>query len=403
MLFGTIFTIAGIGSIMVSFLLSILLINKKIILKNEDIHIIALFYLLPFCMFSINIIRFFINGIPFVEFYPSTIGRIYNLVVYFVILLYFLDLKNKGMCISTKQIIGFYYTGCCILLFFGFWQLFNVLFNIPYPNFKTRSAINSINSDLLPTFMKLRITSIAEEPSYLVSRLMDASIIGFFFLKKKIMSLIYIILLFFTLSTSGYVNFISILFFTFFLAKTSKKKIFIFAVSFLLVCVLSQKIQPVFIAVLERLRPDRFRIGGRTQDAILPVVYMLSEASLFNLLFGFGPKGMGYIRQFLVYRLGGIQGQTMETVTTHVIFVDFFVDYGLVGLLFLILLFYFLFKLANRTYMLTRNRISQVLCANLFITSLYTADYAMPRFSIILLFILLLYKDAMRLLHENYC
>jgi hypothetical protein len=392
-LVGTIFGIFGLVLIFFSFVLAVLSLKSSIVLKDEDRHIILLFFLVPFFLFSLNIIRFFINGLSFLEFYPSVFGRMYNLVVYFVLSIYFINIKNKNVQISTKHIIILYYYGCCILLFFGLWQLSNVLFGIPYPNFETRNRIHSIDTALLPTFMKIRITSISEEPAYLIPRLMDAIIICIFCFKRKIMAALYTVVLFFTLSLSGYVNFAVIAFIILFLSKKNKQKLIFFVLLLLVMIFLLPKILPIFGAIFIRLKPELLFRSGRVQDSILSIKYMFSEAPLFNFIFGFGPKGMGYIRQFVFYPSGRLKGE-MIAITSHIIFVDFFVEYGLFGLVLLILFFYYIYQLAVKTYTITKNRLSQLLCINLFITSFYTSDFASPRLFIIILLILFLFKDT---------
>jgi hypothetical protein len=120
----------------------------------------------------------------------------------------------------------------------------------------------------------------------------------------------------------------------------------------------------------------------------MPVQYMVQEASFFNLLLGFGPKGMVYLRQIIGF------SQEMKEGTTSTLYTEFFIDYGIVGILIIFVLFFYLFFLARKTYHLTKSRLSEILCINIFVTSLYTTDFANPHFTIILLFILFLYKDA---------
>jgi hypothetical protein len=120
---------------------------------------------------------------------------------------------------------------------------------------------------------------------------------------------------------------------------------------------------------------------------------MFFDTSLFNKLFGFGPKGMGYIRNFVFYPSGYRQGESID-ITTNTVFFDFFVEHGIIGLSMIIILFFYLYKTGIITYRKTRNRLSQLLCLNLFITSFYTADFASPRFTIIIIIILCLFKDV---------
>jgi hypothetical protein len=145
--------------------------------------------------------------------------------------------------------------------------------------------------------------------------------------------------------------------------------------------------------IFQRLNPSDLLKSGRGQESLLPIKYMFNNSSIFNIMFGYGPKGFGYVRQFIVYDSGYWQGQQIA-VTSHVIFVDFFVEYGLLGLIMIILLFWYLYKLSTQIYIITNNRICQVLCLNQIITSLYSSDYASPHFTVILIIILSIFKDA---------
>jgi hypothetical protein len=150
---------------------------------------------------------------------------------------------------------------------------------------------------------------------------------------------------------------------------------------------LASEIHPIFSLVLNRLNSHNLLQEYRVQATLQPINFMFTEASFFNFIFGFGPKGIEYI---------SYQSAQKIVVDGHVVFVDWFVEYGLVGILTFILLFIYLYQLARETYLISRNRLSQVLCINLIITGLFRSDYASPRYTIIFLLILFMYKDSKR-------
>jgi hypothetical protein len=388
-LLGTIFVNIGLVGIFFVFFM-ILLLNNKICLLNEDIHIILLFYLLFFFSFAIAIFMIYAYGINYIKHYPSTFGRMMNIIIYLTIFLFVINRKNNQK-ITTEILLNSYLIGCYILISFAVWQILNYIFDVPYPNFETRNEIHTMDSlELLP-FMRMRVTSISREPAYLIPSLMDAIIILLYSSKKKLMIGIIIVITFFTLSLSGYVNVFLLGLLIIFFSKPSKKKFLFLIIMILCFISLFIIIQGVIATVLQRLNPKLLFASGRLQQSILPIKYMFNNISFFNILFGYGNKGYVYISRSI---FGVYENGDPIAATSHVIFVDFLIEYGIIGELFVILLFYYLYKLATKTYIITKNRLSQVLCLNLIVTSLYSSDYASARFTIMLIIILCLYKDA---------
>lgn len=283
--------------------------------------------------------------------------------------------------------------GCYVLLFFGIWEITNIFFKVPYPDFGTRNAIHSMDRANLLSFMKIRTTSIAREPAFLMPYLIDAIIILFYVYKKYLSIILFVIILFFSLSLSGYINLFLIFTIIMLFSKITKTNIIIKIFIFLCGIYSIFLLRTVFISVFQRLNLNQLILSMRVQNIILALKYMFFDTSLFNTLFGLGPKGMEYMRRFVFFTSGWLQGESIGA-TTLVIFFDFFIEYGIIGLLMVVLLFYYLYKLAKKTYKSTGNRLSQVLCLNLVISSLYTADFASPRFTGIIILILCLYKDA---------
>jgi hypothetical protein len=372
--------------------------NKSIYINKEDANIILLFYITPYIFLAISIASIILYGIPYIEFYPSRFGRMINVSIYFLVFVFMIDCKNRKK-ISTDTAIRFYLYGNYILLIFGIWQLLNNLFDVPYFKFKTRAYIHSIDTNSLLPFLKIRITSIAEEPAYLIPYLMDAIIILFYTpyqikntQKEKPLLLLFITILFFTLSLSGYINFLTICFIVFIFSNRINKITSLIIITPVLVYI-SYKLQSVFLVVFSRLDLNILLQSGRLQESILPIKYLFSHGSPFNILFGYGPKGLVYICNFIFYTYGYRKGEMLDA-ESHILFIDHLIEHGVIGLIITIILFYYLYLIGEKTYLITKNRFSQILCLNLIITSLYTSDYASPRFTIIVLLILFCYKDA---------
>jgi hypothetical protein len=390
-----VFSKLGQGVVLLFFLLvlSTLLVKSKVRILTEDHHIIFLFYSISFISFA-AVASFYMvfSDSSYLEFYPQIFGRMVNISCYFFIFLFIINQINQKR-LPSKILLRAYLTGCYILLFFGIWQILNMLFNLPYPNFDTRSYVHSIDKTALLPFLKLRITSIAQEPAYLIPYLIDAIIILFYTSKKYMPIILLIIVLFFTLSLSGYMNMLLVMITAIFFS--SKKNVLFFTVPILL-CSISvvYLFKDMLLLIFQRIHPSVLLLSDRGQEIFLPINHMFSAASLFNILFGYGPKGIAYVNSFTTYVAGWREGIPLQTPTTHVLFADFLIDFGIIGFLVIIILFCYLFALSTKYYNKTKNRLGQVLCLNLVITSLYTSDYASPRFTCILILLLCLYKDA---------
>jgi|GEM_PF-6626041 len=390
----TVFQSVGIVITYLMFFLvaALILLKNRLRLSVEDWHIVFLFHL-PFWFFfsTASFPSVFIHA-DYIDFFPQTFGRMANVTIYLLFFLFTIDIKNRDN-ISTNKLFRAYIIGCYILLFFGIWQILSMMFNVPFLNISTRTHIHSMDKSALPQFLNMRVTSIAEEPAYLIPFLIDAIIILFYTSKKYFSIALFAICLLFTLSLSGYANFFLIAIVMCFFIKNTKTGLAIKTSSSIIGSFAVGSIGTIVSAVIARFKWSELIESGRLQEMIIPLNYMIFDAPLYNQIFGFGPKGMGYLSTFLTYTTGWNAGGLIA-VTSHFIFIDLFVEHGIIGLAAIVLLFYYLYLLSAKVYKITKTRLAQILWLNLLITSLYTSDYASPRFTIIILFLLCLYKDA---------
>lgn len=104
-----------------------------------------------------------------------------------------------------------------ILGVFGIWQIFHNVLGIWVPTVETRNEL------YFASFMGLqRVTSLADEPSYLVPFLIDAMLICFY-LKRKILSCLFLVVCLFSLSFGGYLELIILCITYVFLTKSFSK------------------------------------------------------------------------------------------------------------------------------------------------------------------------------------
>ena len=184
--------------------------------------------------------------------------------------------------------------------------------------------------------------------------------------------------------------------------RTKKKLVFSFVLLVLFILGV-YFVSDIVFAVIQRLNPEDLFTSGRLQDGYLPIFHMLSDVSPFTLLFGYGPKGFDYMRRFVFYIRGWLTGKPIS-ITSHIIFIDFFVEYGFIGVLLLIVLFFLLLYIAKKTYKYGGGRIGQVLVINYIISSFFTSDYASPRCTIIFVLCICMYLEQKRKnYNESHC
>lgn len=401
----TVFSTLSIASVYISILFLVLYIHGSFLCR-WDILILCLFYTIPFLWIIVSAINCFIMGSGFIDFFPSTMGRMSNCLVYLCMYLVIRFVYQKGF-LKVQTLLHAYSLGCIVLLVFGWWQLAHYVFGAPFINIETRNYIHSIDKNIGLGF---RVTSIAEEPAYLIPYLIDLFIIVFYktipslsksFCVRNMLLVGVIGLLLFTLSLSAYCNFLLVLLLVYFFMRRNKRK---FVFGFILGILATSVVLlggNIFFSVLKRLDLEQLLASDRLQEGYLPIMHILSDSSPFTLLFGYGPKGFDYMRQFVFYVTGWQTGKPIA-VTSHVIFIDFFVEYGLIGLFLLVGLFCLLWYMTTSIYRYGGGRGAQLLVANLLICCFYTADYASPRFTILVAIIVCLYiENKRRYFHEN--
>ena len=151
--------------------------------------------------------------------------RIAHMVIFLIILLLasqIINIYKTSIPDQTKFLASYAYGIFVILGIFGIWQIISSLTGIWCPDVGTRGHLyfsSSLNVQ--------RVTSLANEPSYLVPFLLDAFFI-FLFLKKQKIAWLLIGLVLFSLSFAGYME-LFILAISALLLSDSKHKVKIIA------------------------------------------------------------------------------------------------------------------------------------------------------------------------------
>lgn len=216
-----------IGYVVAALSLALLVVSTRMSscrLTKEDMRVILSFFVVQFWGFIIAPVMCALYGSEYLDFFSSTGGRVFNLAFNTLYIILLIGAIN-GQHVSMEKAEKYFVAGCLFLVFFGYWQLAHNLFSVPFPDIGTRSYIHSMRLD--SPLLRGRITSLVQEPSYFIRYLAEPFIIIFFssaYRHRRIKLLMIVVILFFTLSLSGYVNFLLILCYIFWLRSSRLKK-----------------------------------------------------------------------------------------------------------------------------------------------------------------------------------
>lgn len=382
-------------------ILNLLLIISGIfwLIKNK-IKIDTYFFIVVIGIFIPNLIsvfssyiNIFFNGNEYQNyFFIVSIGRKINIIGSFLIFSYlnaYINKKNKKVLIKMLKsyILGTF----IIFIFFGIWQLLHEYLDIPMFTLKSRSYIHSAGQ--VASFLKIRMTGLANEPSYIAPYLIDSMILSWILRSKKLLFLNFFALLF-TYSGGGYVNIgILILIYIFYPRIINLKKrikiIKSFVIIFILIFIFNfKKIFVILSPVINRFHSEsnmfNIEYNIRVYMIMMPFFWILQENTI-STLFGMGPGSFKYLNLIKYFK-----GNSLNSATSNNIFSDFVYETGYIGLFLLILMFYNLLKKLNLKLKIKKNRYSRgniLLVFHLIISSLYRGDFFSSRFWIILIII----------------
>jgi len=289
------------------------------------------------------------------------------------------------------------------------WQFLHIVFEIPFLSLDTRSQIHGVDSSLV--LINQRVTSFAEEPSFLAPLMIDFMILSFIVCKKPLIPvLLSSFVLIFSYSGGGYFNIFLIIVAwligylkykdinlidkikKFILnKKTHKQKLFVVCMLIITIFILNQ-VSPLFYPFFGRFG-SMFDINrsSRMFMVVMPFVWIL-RGSIFNIFFGFGPNSYWYLNRTETFPSGLPLHATSNNLFSDTVFeLGYFglVSYLVIFSQFWITSFKNLYK--NHTYF-----IAFIFSIHLFVTSIYRADFMQPRFWIIFFLILkLIYLGGM--------
>ncbi|WP_088067430.1 O-antigen ligase family protein [Gottfriedia luciferensis] len=363
--------------------------NFHSIHKQEQVRFLLVFILPIIFSLLVTVYNYFtLYSVEYGQYLKSDlIKRLINYVIFFSIFYISTQVISKFKNRTLNKIVWAYVVALLIITIVGVWQFFSFLYNIPFLNISTRSFVHSVGGKTLFDF---RLTSFADEPSYLAPFLVDLLIIGYVMVKSKFKYGLFIFIptifvLILSYSLSGYVNLaILCVLFTFLLLTSNlkNKKIIFYILGLLCLAVIAFYF--IFSGKIhEFLEPIIGRLAGvfdiqkhsRMYMYAMPFVWVFDHSWL-SALFGYGPGSFEFIQLSRLLP----NGKAVST-TSNNIFVDLIFEHGLFGFVALLYGFVYmglkLFVIRNKNdYYL----FSLFLFIHLIVTSLYRGDFVTPRF-----------------------
>lgn len=306
----------------------------------------------------------------------------------YLMLLYFgyifiANLKDSNI----RRIINMYSISLFLLVIVGIWQLLYFFYNIPFLDIETRSYVHSVEGN---TFFNFRLTSFADEPSYLGPVLIDMVILGFLIFKRKwlygfLVALPALGILLFSFSVSAYLNLFVLVFFVFvyliFHPKFPKRYLWyllgILIVGLLFILI----IKPDFVVAF--FSPILGRLGGlfdpqtssRMYMYLMPF-YWLFDHSTFSALFGYGPGAFDFLHASKI-----MPSNVSVATSSNNMYIDLLFEHGIIGFLLIAsALVYLGIVLWKKGRLNVFYFIALLEFVHILFTSLYRADFVTPRF-----------------------
>lgn len=387
----------GLGTLFVFLVFALILVNVRniqIVYCDKYIrYILQLFFLPMFiAIMSSSISLVTLNDSCYYEYYNFLLPtRVMNILLFVVIVLYIYNQINKIDIFECDNLIKFYSYGIFILLgLFGLWQICHIVFGVWVPPVETRSRLY-FASTLGPQLN--RVTSFADEPSYLAPFLIDGMIL-FSYLKKYIISILLLLICLFSFSFGGYMNllFLAALLFIMMSRKNKIKYLCVGGFIFMMFMILFPDVFGNVLGIIgsrKELSSDFDPTDtSRTTMIVYPWIYLF-QGNWISLLFGNGPSSFKYLHLSMKQP----NGEEFHT-TSNNLYTDIVYEGGLLSFFCILILFYCIWRLLSNIvnrYNYREIFTAKILLFHLVITSLYRGDYVSARFISIILIIGVLY------------
>lgn len=375
-------------SALILFLISTPYFFKENFFNSQFLKLLSFYYIAAVFSFIFGFVALYVfefNKIAFLDI--NLYGRAFNISLFSMLSLIIVSLCNYEKYITVRRVALFYCLGCAVLILTGYWQALSLYWGIGTFPFETRSWVHGFNKNDYD--IEARLTGLAAEPSYFVPFVLDFIILSLIVFKQKTFKFFAfafgVVAMLLSFSPSGYASTLI----SFFLAATFFVKFNSKAIKYFMFFIIP--IISVFLFLVGRVKNFGYvfdRINNLSEDgrfqSINSFLEVFFESNFINILFGYGVANFKVVSQYTDYNF---------LFTSNNLFVDVFVEMGIVGLCLMLALFVLLFsKVHKSTINCYQKFLAYALYFDLLVTSMIRADYSTSRFFIIIALIFLFSK-----------
>lgn len=405
-------TIIPLPALIASFssfcLFLLFLINKKkkkpsySLYRHEKVFIGSFFIPILLSFLSLGLLLYTMQSIEYLNYVRGSLPtRMLYYLVFFLTLFLALKLAEYFSGKQVKWMIWSYIVSAYSVVVIGIWQLLYFIYDVPFIYLPTRSHLHSVSGN---TMFNFRLTSFADEPSYLGPILIDLVLLSLLVVKNRWVytfgiALPALVVMMFSFSLSAYANLLILACFIIGLLLISKKHlrkwiligIAGFAFIFIAIALVKSNMMLDFFRPILARFENMFDLesNSRFYMYVLPT-FLLFDFSWVTSLFGYGPGSFSFVSMTRYLPNTATIGPSSNNLYFDVLF-----ETGIVGLIiFLIGIVWLFIHLFKKRSLSLAHFVSLVLFVHLLITSLYRADYVTPRFWGILLIIMLLARTG---------
>lgn len=327
-------------------------------------------------------------------------SRLANLLLYAVLFFLGSAVLNAQNERRLRLIASAYVAGAGVLIIVGLWQWAHYYAGAYFPELSTRTVVHGV-PEVVRNYVPARLTSLADEPSYLAPPLIEVLIISFVAIRSGWSRAVFILVpgvfvLLFSFSLGGYINAFLLLFYIMgligirLIEGKGERPTFLIGIGLVLVAVASSVVilGEYVGAVLGRIHSlSTVEGNSRAFMSLMPVVWA-TESGFWALIFGHGPNAYAAIGA-----LETLPSGAPVQVTSNNLFGDMLFEGGLLGLAGVLFFFWMLWCRGFRFSRLTREHyLGSLLVLHLAISELYRADFVSPRFWAVVFLILAFYR-----------
>lgn len=380
---------------------SIWLVRENNILDKSFFQVISGYYLaLVLSTFLGFIVVYVVDGSIYSLKEINMYGRIANIFIFSLLSWFIVSLcVHDKYKFSPKKIAFYYAIGCFLLILTGYWQAISLYLGVGTFPFETRSMVHGIGKSDFD--IQGRLTGLAAEPSYFVPFVLDFMVLSLLIFTKNITKFIFFsiaaLVLILSFSPSGYMSAVGSLLLALIFVANFKSKKYIYILSMLFSFFIL-----FIVLMLDKFKNIGYVLGRLTKInedvrflTIFEALNIYFDSNVLTILFGYGVTN---------FKFASMHTNYSQFETSNNIFADMLIEFGIIGLLLILIMFLQLFLLIRNSFISNLQKfVCYALFFDLLITGLVRADYATSRFFIVIALIFLFSKfDVVNKVRNEY-